>query len=129
MTNYFIIPSRVSVYHDQEGFDCSSADVSSCVYEEGWCPIGSAMLIWEIESKARCKYSPFKVMPGQLLNKAWLATDGSLALTHMEESVELDCGVNLTISDQGIPFMTVDNEDHLSVISYHGESNRLTPLD
>jgi hypothetical protein len=70
VTNYFVIPNVVSVYHNQNGFECSVADVSNCAYSQSSCQLGSTVLLWSVSRTANCQFTPFKAQKGKYLNGA-----------------------------------------------------------
>jgi hypothetical protein len=120
VTNYYLVPAKVYKRHDHPGFRSTAADVSHCHnYLDGECQLGDKYLIWTPVKETQCKYLPQSIVDGVEHGGMWVSNDSQLALTHTNGLTDENCGRQLNISDQGIPYAVLY---HLSPeASYHTE--------
>lgn len=108
VTNYHLIPSQIYKRHDHDGFSSTTSDVSHCKdYLDGQCDLGSQMLIWKPKVETSCAYLEYKVYNGTKQGNTWISDDKLLALTTKGNETVHDCGKDLHLTDQGIPYEIV----------------------
>nr|CAD2180718.1 unnamed protein product [Meloidogyne enterolobii] len=74
-----------------------------CPYRKGNCILDDkTVLVWEVNSVRKCNFIPVGDKNGRCMGSVWLSDDARLGLTFENETRVTDCGVNITVSDQGL---------------------------
>jgi hypothetical protein len=99
----------ISSHHDAHSIATPVGAAQHCPYKKGSCILADkTALIWEPNPKQFCKFRSIGEFSGRSLGNAWLTDDGQLGLTTSNTIPISECGLNLTITDQGLAFKTID---------------------